>query len=124
MAGAGPLAGVVAGLRAARHELVLIVAGDQPNLPPVLLRGLLEAAAPAPAAVLVDGDGWRPLPCVVRRAEALAAAERRLGTADASLRGWLDALEPLAVPEWRWKPWDPDGAWRADVDTPEDLARG
>ncbi|HEX5466707.1 MAG TPA: NTP transferase domain-containing protein [Candidatus Limnocylindrales bacterium] len=123
--GLGPLAGAAAGLAAAEEVRALIVGGDQVALRPELLAGLLGAAGgSSPAAlVLAEEDGWRPLPCVVVRAPALALARRRLDGPHRSLRGWLEALGPTVVDETVWRAWDPDATWQADVDTPDDLAR-
>lgn len=125
---AGPLAGLVAGLEAAAEALVLVVAGDMPSLPEDLLTGLLERAmppraSPGHAVVLADGDGWRPLPCVVMRDAALPLAQEMLLAEERSLRGLLRALEPDVVAQATWRRWDRDGDWRRDIDEPADLAR-
>jgi len=125
---AGPLAGLVAGLEAASEGLVLAVAGDMPSLEADLLTGLLERAlsplaAPGRAVVLADGDGWRPLPCVLVRDAALPPARERLLSDEHSLRGLLRALEPDVVAQAVWRRWDRDGQWRRDVDVPADLTR-
>jgi hypothetical protein len=64
------------------------------------------------------------MPCLVQIEPALVAARERLAAGHGSLRGWLDRLAPLVVPEDAWRAWDPKGRWRHDVDTPEDQARG
>jgi molybdenum cofactor guanylyltransferase len=125
---AGPLAGLVAGLEAASEALVLAVAGDMPSLSEELLTGLLERAMPpiasaGQAVVLADGDGWRPLPCVMVRDAALPLARELLLTNERSLRGLLRALEPDVIAQATWRRWDPDGDWRRDIDEPADLAR-
>ena len=73
------------------------------------------------AAVLADRDRARPIPAVLRRAPALVAALARLETDQRSLRGLIADLRPILVPERTWRRVDPDGAWRRDVDEPEDL---
>lgn len=120
--GAGPLAGVVAGLRLSKGPLALIVGGDQPTLRRPLLSGLLRTGAAAAAAVLADGPAWRPLPCLVRVDPALELASRHLAGPSRRLRDLLEGLDPLIVPEAAWRAWDRDGAWQRDVDSPEDLA--
>jgi molybdenum cofactor guanylyltransferase len=120
--GAGPLAGVVAGLRLTNRPLALIVGGDQPTLRRPLLSGLIQAGAAASAAVLADGLAWRPLPCLVRVEPALELASRHLEGPSRRLRDLLEGLDPLIVPEAAWRAWDRDGAWQRDVDSPEDLA--
>jgi molybdopterin-guanine dinucleotide biosynthesis protein A len=131
----GPLVGLRAGLAAAPSGIAIVVAGDQPELRPALLRSLVEAMGEsvkaglsggrAPlAVVLVDPAGIaRPLPCAVDRDEALAAADRPLAGRDASLRALLRALDAREVPELAWRRHDPDAAWTIDVDEPRDVAR-
>ncbi len=118
---AGPLAGLVAGLQAADSETVLIAGGDQPDLAPSLLRLLVGSIRKADAAVLAEHGRPRPLPAVLRRTPALAAARARLSSDQRSLRALVADLAPLVVPERTWRRIDPDGAWRRDVDEPEDL---
>ncbi len=126
---AGPLAGLVAGLDEASEALVLVVAGDMPSLRLELLTGLLERAmAPTASAgqavVLADGEGWRPLPCVLLREAALPLAREMVLSDERSLRGLLRALEPDVVAQATWRRWDPDGEWRHDIDEPSDLPVG
>ncbi|NBA96580.1 molybdenum cofactor guanylyltransferase MobA [Pseudomonas sp. R5(2019)] len=58
----GPLAGVLAGLRQARHNAVLILACDAPRIDRALLEALVgTAGSPAkPAMVRQDGQ-WQPM---------------------------------------------------------------
>ncbi len=122
----GPLAGLAAALEViapAGDRRLLVVPGDAPSVPAPLLRGLLRALDDADAAVLADGDDWRPLPCAVRTSAAGAPALERLAGPDRSLRGVLRALRPSIVAEAVWRAWDPEGAWRDDIDEPADIAR-
>ena len=118
---AGPLAGLAAGLEATDAELVLVAGGDQPDLSPTLLGLLTGSIRDADAAVLAERDRPRPLPAVLRREAALVAALARLATDRRSLRALIADLGPVVVPERTWRRVDPDGAWRRDVDRPEDL---
>ena len=124
IAGAGPLAGLAAGLAASDAELVLVAGGDQPDLAPALLQLLTGSVREADAAVLAEGERPRPIPAVVRRARALELALARLRTDQRSLRALIAELNPVVVPERTWRRVDPDGAWRRDVDVPGDLASG
>jgi molybdopterin-guanine dinucleotide biosynthesis protein A len=82
-----PLAGLVAGLRAARNELCVVIPVDCPALTASALRTL--AAACVDAAVPQSG----PLPGAYRKS-ALPHLERRLAVGALRLR---DALEDLHV---------------------------
>ena len=129
----GPLVGLRAGLAAAPSGVAIVVAGDQPSLRPALLRSMSTALATPQesgppggreprAVVLVDPDGVaRPLPCLVDRDAALAAADRLLAVGEARLRGLLRALAARELPESIWRRDDPDASWTIDVDVPGDL---
>jgi molybdopterin-guanine dinucleotide biosynthesis protein A len=84
--GTGPVAAVAAGLRAASHELAVVIPVDMPLLSPEALR--LLAAACRDAAVGQAG----PLPCAVAR-RALPAFE----TGERRLRTVLDGLDTARV---------------------------
>ena len=102
-----PIAGVVAGLRAARHDLCVVVPVDLPQLEPQLLRRL--AAACADAAVVQTG----PLPGAYRRS-ALATLERRLQRGELKLRDALAELQVRTV--------DADPRQLVNANTPSGLA--
>ena len=72
-----PIAGVVAGLRAAAHEVCLVLPVDCPLVTPALLRRLGDAVA-------VPQTG--PLPGAYSKA-MLSELERRLAVGELSLRG-------------------------------------
>ena len=99
--GAGPLAGIEAGLLAGRHDLLFAAACDMPLLTPELARLILSAAKGHDAAVpRLDG---RPEPAAAayRRSAApaitAALAEGRRKAADVLSEldvAWLDGLDP------------------------------
>jgi molybdenum cofactor guanylyltransferase len=102
-----PIAGVVAGLRAAANDLCVILPVDTPGIRREGLAAL--AAACADAAVPQTG----PLPGAYRRT-ALPVLERRLAAGELALHKALDALETRIVRI--------DPAQLANVNTPDDLA--
>ncbi|HUP32294.1 MAG TPA: aminoglycoside 6-adenylyltransferase [Gaiellaceae bacterium] len=95
-----PIAGVVAGLRAAASDTVVCLPVDCPLVTPELLRALGEAGA-------VPRTG--PLPGAYAQAH-LPELERRLAAGDLSLRGVNERVL------------DVDQALLLDVDVPRDLA--
>ncbi len=105
-----PIAGVVAGLRAAAGDVCVILPVDCPLVDADLLRRLAAGCACADACVPPTG----PLPGGYRRS-ALAVLERRLVAGRLALR---DALEELDV-----SVADVDASLLVNVNTPEDLAR-
>ncbi len=103
-----PLAGLVAGLRAAVTDVCVVVPVDCPRLTPAALAQLAEACLDA--AVPPTG----PLPGAYRRC-ALPVLERRLRAGELRLR---DALSELDVAEIELAP-----GLLVNVNSPQDLAR-
>lgn len=113
--GAGPLAGIEAGLRAARGEWVFCVACDLPLVPLELARRLARAAQGHEAAVPRPAGGRAHPTCAVyaRRAaprlrQALERGERRLTAVVADLDVvWVEDLDERLL---------------TNLNTPADLA--
>jgi len=95
-----PIAGVVAGLRAARHEVCVVLPVDCPLVTPAALRALGEAVA-------VPQTG--PLPGAYTQA-MLPELEARLAAGDYSLRG----VNPRVL--------ELDERLFANINTPAELA--
>jgi molybdopterin-guanine dinucleotide biosynthesis protein A len=100
------IAGVVAGLQLARHELCVVLPVDCPLVTPDSLRALAEACADA--AVPPSG----PLPGAYRRT-ALPVLEHHLRTGRLALAAALDELDARTV--------ELDPAELVNVNTPADL---
>jgi len=122
----GPLAGTRAGLERVRGERAVLLAADMPGVSAKLLGLMVGHAtlAGSNAVVLIDAGGRRPLPAAVAVAPALALARRLLGGGERRLRALVEGLDPEGLPEEVWTGVDPHGAWRRDVDLPEDLPTG
>lgn len=119
----GPLAAVAAGVRAGGSSpTVVLLGGDMPfvgGAVPVLLAALTGSSFEAAALGRRGGAGGpggsevHPLAAAFRRS-ALARCLRDLGSLEGRpLRTLTARLRVLAVPD--------EGAWAADVDTPQDL---
>lgn len=104
-----PLAGLVAGLRAAPTDLCAVLPLDCPRLTPAALHALADACREA--AVPPSG----PLPGAYRRSATLPVLERQLLAGELRLRDALAELD-VAVVEL-----DPD--LLVNVNRPGDLAR-
>ncbi|HVM12937.1 MAG TPA: molybdenum cofactor guanylyltransferase [Egibacteraceae bacterium] len=120
LADAGPLAGLVAGLDAAAHDLVAVTAVDLPFANPALLALLARLHQGEPAVVpRVDGR-LQPLHAVYARSAAdrlralLAAGERSVTAA-------VRALDPRVAETDEWAPADPTGRFAWNVNRPQDL---
>jgi molybdopterin-guanine dinucleotide biosynthesis protein A len=102
--GTGPVAAIAAGLRAASHEVAIVIPVDMPLLTVDALHALADACRDA--AVAQGG----PLPCALSR-RALPAFE----TGERRLRAVLDTLDTAGV--------ELDPSLLVNVNTPADLAR-
>jgi molybdopterin-guanine dinucleotide biosynthesis protein A len=119
----GPLAGTRVGLEHVPDGYAAIVGGDMPGVSSALLSFMARAAgAGNEAVVLADADGPRPLPAVVSVAPALALARSLLEAGERKLRALVLGLHPRELDEAAWSGVDKRGAWRRDVNVPEDLA--
>jgi molybdenum cofactor guanylyltransferase len=103
-----PIAGVVAGLRAARHEVAVVLPVDVPRFTAAAIAELADACRDA--AVPPSG----PLPGAYRRS-ALPALERALAGGRLSLRDAIAELDVASV--------DLDAALLLNVNTPDDVQR-
>ena len=103
-----PIAGLVAGLRAARHDLAIVVPVDVPFLTAAAVREL--AAACRDAAVPPTG----PLPGAYHRS-ALPVLERALADGRLALRDAIAKLDVATV--------ELDDSLLVNVNTPADVRR-
>jgi molybdopterin-guanine dinucleotide biosynthesis protein A len=135
---AGPLVGLLTGLRAATGDLVVVAAGDMPSLDPAVLRLMLRRMSErsssatgndrsagywAAHGVALESDGEpQPLPLVMERGAAISSASDLVAGGERSLRALLSALDIAVIPEAQWRALDPEGATLRDVDRPSDLS--
>jgi molybdopterin-guanine dinucleotide biosynthesis protein A len=124
VAGAGPLAGICAGLAGARTPWLLVIAGDMPYISDALIDRLLGAATSDFDAVGIRIGGLpEPLVCMLRVAAVRPHVERRLAerklkaseilTDDGLRVAWLDERELRAV--------DPELRALFNINEPGDL---
>jgi molybdopterin-guanine dinucleotide biosynthesis protein A len=113
----GPLAGLLSGLRAARHEWVLSVPCDTPRLPENLVAELLAAllAERADIAVAQAGDRVHYAVMLCRR-ELAADLQASLGAGMRSVHAWQAQHHTLTVPF-------NDAMAFANLNQPDDLNR-
>ena len=95
---AGPLIGVLSGLRRARTEWVAIVPCDEPRVPHNLVQSLVSAASKAgvDAACAQANDQLQPVFALVKTnlADDLA---RAIVTGERAMHRWLESLRVVAV---------------------------
>ncbi|MGO9084007.1 MAG: molybdenum cofactor guanylyltransferase [Candidatus Sulfotelmatobacter sp.] len=96
----GPLGGIHAALRASRAELNLILAVDNPFVPPALFPFLITRARASAATVTVAraGGGWQPL-CAVYRREFADAAEKSLREGRYKIDALFDQVQTAVIAE-------------------------
>ncbi|HVP08813.1 MAG TPA: molybdenum cofactor guanylyltransferase MobA [Burkholderiales bacterium] len=113
---AGPLAGLLAGMRAARHELVLTAPCDSPFLPLDLAARLSSAIAGKDLAVAKTGDQPHPVFALVRRS-VRASLEAFLAGGGRKIDAWYAALKVAEVP------FDDEADAFRNINTREELSR-
>lgn len=117
---AGPLAGILAGLRAARHPLVAVVACDLPEASPAVLAALARCWQGDDVIVPVVAGRAQPLHAVWATtaaepvAELLAAGTRRVQDA-------LQALRVRRLDAAAWAAADPGARFARNLNRPVDL---
>jgi molybdopterin-guanine dinucleotide biosynthesis protein A len=120
--GAGPLAGIVAALRASPHPLLAVVAVDMPLANADVIRLLAANAEGFDAAVPVTSEGLQPLHAVYART-ALPALESALAEGLRSVRDALRSLRVRYVQPDEWSSADPSGQFALNVNRPDDMAK-
>ncbi|HEX3606114.1 MAG TPA: NTP transferase domain-containing protein [Candidatus Dormibacteraeota bacterium] len=123
--GAGPLAGVVAGLGGVRTPLAVAVACDMPALVPAVVELLLARLAAGPgllAACCAGPAGLEPLPLALRAAAARAPLEAALARGERALRAALEGPGLGVVEEADWRALDPEGRCFLNWNRPEEVA--
>jgi molybdopterin-guanine dinucleotide biosynthesis protein A len=127
IAGAGPLAGCIAGFEAARHPDILALACDLPYLSVPLLRWMAGLPrrwdALVPSLPNADGKpGWEPLHAIYTRA-CLAPMHAALDRGDHQATAFFPAItvQPLTADAMR--PYDPLGQSTVSVNTPQAWAK-
>lgn len=112
---AGPLAGLHAGLTAAKHPLLLTVPCDSPFLPADLLSRLRAALGANELAVAKTGDQPHPVFALVR-ASVRANLEAYLAGGGRKIDAWYAALKVIEVP------FDDEADAFRNINTREELA--
>ncbi len=122
--GQGVLAGMHAGLAAARGEWAMVVGGDMPLLDAGLIRALLGLAATAESDVIVPE--WKgelePLHAVYRTEVCAPAAEAVLQAGKRRIVAFYPQVRVSVVPHADIARLDPEGRSFFNVNTGEDWA--
>lgn len=119
----GPLAGLLAGIEAARTPWVFVIACDMPFVTPVVIATLAARRGAAQAIVAQVGGHPQPLAAFYTRSCATPLQALLAGPGPHSLRALLDRLQVDRVPEADLRAVDPTLRSFVDLDTPDDLPR-
>lgn len=120
----GPLEGVLAGLIATTTDLALVSGGDMPDVSTAVAMEMLSVATVDPgveAVALDDGGRFRPLPLVVRVADARRAAHALRRGGERRLRSLPESLRTAVIDASTWHALDPERRSVWDIDEPGDL---
>jgi len=120
--GAGVLAGVHAGLLAARGELAIVVACDMPFLNLDLLRHLISLAEEADVVVPRWTD-VEPLHAIYRPAACLGPVERALARGERRIISFYHEVKVRYVERAEIARFDPQGLSFFNINTAEDWER-
>ena len=113
---AGPLAGLHAGMKAARNALVVTVPCDSPFLPSDLVSRLGNSLGDNQVAVAKTGDQAHPVFALVRK-DCLANLEGFLAGGGRKIDAWYGKLKFVEVP------FDDEADAFRNINTREELAR-
>lgn len=118
--GAGPLAGIVAGLESARGPLVAVVAVDMPYVHAGVLAALAQAWGGEPAVIPLVGGRLEPLHAVYCTSSA-GDLRALLEAGQRSVREALRVLGARVVPAADLAGGDPGCRFALSLNRPEDL---
>ncbi len=120
--GLGPLAGLAAGMAAARHPLIFAVGGDMPWLAPAPIDLLFDRIGDADACAPFVVAGAEPLHALYRRT-CLPVIELRLAEGRLRTSGVLEdpALHVVRIHEPELRALDPTLRFLAGINRPADL---
>jgi molybdopterin-guanine dinucleotide biosynthesis protein A len=120
--GAGALAGIAAGLVAASHDKVLVLACDLPNVPAKLVQALLNALDKADCAYCRH-DADEPLLAGLRRDAARTAVARAIECGRFKVIPVWQGLNPRVITGVQLRMFGAPAHVFSNVNTPEDLRR-
>jgi len=116
--GVGTLGGIHAGLKAATHDLAIIVGCDMPFLNPAVLRWFVQAAGVYDVVVLQQGPWVEPLHAVYR-STCLPAIKASIDTGQRRVISFFDAVRVRTVSPAEIAHLDPDLSSFRNINTPD-----
>ncbi|MDP8939903.1 MAG: molybdenum cofactor guanylyltransferase [Actinomycetota bacterium] len=121
---AGPLAGIEAGLAAARRDRVFVAAGDMPFIPSELVAFLLELAGGENVRVAVPCYEGRLHPlCAAYRREVLTDLSFALNIGVRAMHAFLESIDGVRRVEGELNQFGEPRLFLTNVNSPEDLEK-
>ena len=120
----GALAGLHAGIKAAKNENVLVVANDMPFINLELLDYMRQRMVPGIDVVIPDnGRGLEPFHAIYRKKSCLPAIEKAIQEQSKRIISWFPLVKVVIVEESVIASMDPERLAFFNVNTPGDLKR-
>ena len=118
----GALAGIHAGLKASKNELVVVVATDMPFVSVGLFNHMKSLITLEVDVVIPFSEkGYEPFHAIYRKASCLPAIESAIRENKRRIISWFDAVNVATVEKNEIEVFDPKGLAFFNVNTPEDL---
>jgi molybdopterin-guanine dinucleotide biosynthesis protein A len=118
----GALAGLHAGIKAARNDLVIAVANDMPFINYALFE-YMQQQVQADLDVVIPRTvtGYEPFYAIYRRSTCLPAIEKAIQEQKRRIISWFDLVTVRTIEEGELEKFDPYGLTFFNVNTPEDA---
>lgn len=118
----GALAGLHAGIKAAKNDLVIAVANDMPFISVELLAYMQQQIQPDVDVVIpCSGKGYEPFHAIYRKSTCLPAIEKAILDHKKRIISWFEDVNVLTMDESVLQLYDPKGLAFFNVNTEEDL---
>ncbi len=120
--GVGALAGLHAGIKAAKNDLCIVVANDMPFISVDLIAYMQEQTYPEVDVVIpFTTKGYEPFHAIYRRSTCLSAIEKAIVTQKRRIVSWFEDIHVMEIDEAIVQKYDPKGLAFFNVNTVEDL---
>lgn len=120
--GFGALAGIHSGLKAARYEMVFLVANDMPFININLFSYMEGLFLPGVDLVIpVSSKGFEPFHAIYRKSTCLPAVENAIKSNNKRIISWFDSVNIRQVEGKVLRELDPDDLAFINLNTPNDL---
>lgn len=118
----GALAGIHAGINAAKNDLVVVVAVDMPFVSVDLFQYMKSRISPYVDVVIpVSEKGFEPFHAIYRKTSCVKAIENAIHEHKSRIISWFDDVNVLKIDKEEIDHFDPSGLAFYNINTPDDL---